>query len=152
MLHHLAYASAAPEPVCPARLADLLDVSVRNNTRDGISGVLLYHDQSFFQVLEGERQAVEQCYMRILGDSRHSGVLRLWSQRVEERVFSHWAMGYAGPDQLPQVQSSAQDRLIRLLRLREAGPANEPVALALTRQMYKRFRFGMMRYSGPILT
>ncbi|TGD65703.1 BLUF domain-containing protein [Tabrizicola sp. WMC-M-20] len=152
MFHHLAYTSAAPEPLCPDRLADLLEVSVRNNTRDGITGVMLYHDQSFFQVLEGERCAVERCYMRILGDTRHVGVLRLWNQPVDERVFSHWAMGYAGPDPLYGYKGPAQDCLTRLLRLAGRSAANEPVALALTRQMYNRFRFGMMRCGGPILT
>lgn len=151
MLHHIAYTSAAPEPVGPDLLAGLLEVSVRNNTRDGITGVLLYHDQAFFQVLEGERDAVEACYARVLCDPRHAGLLRLWNQPTEDRVFAHWAMGYAGPDQVQWFTGPAQDSLTRFLRLRDGTPGKEPVALALTRQMYKRFRFSMMPYNGPIL-
>lgn len=152
MTHHIAYTSAAPEPVDPGLLASLLKVSVRNNTRDGITGVLLYHDQSYFQILEGEKDVVEACYARIVCDPRHVGVLRLWNQTAEERVFSHWAMGYAGPDQLQLFEGAAQDRLTRFMRHRNGETAGEPVALALARQMYKRFRFGMARYGGPILT
>lgn len=150
MLHHIAYASAAPEPVGPDLLASLLEISVRNNMRDGLSGVLLYQDQSFFQVLEGEKNAVERCYARILGDARHVGVLRLWSQPVDERVFAQWPMGYAGPEDAQRFDGAAQDSLLRFLRLRSDAPSREPVGLALTRQMYKRFRFAA-RYSGPIL-
>lgn len=152
MLHHIAYTSAAPEPVTPEHLTQILKVSERNNARDAITGILLYHDQDFFQVLEGEKDAVEACFARIVGDTRHTGVLRLWNQPVDDRVFAHWVMGYAGPDHIQVFTSPSQDSLTRFLRLRDDAPGKVPVALALARQMYKRFRFSMMPYSGPILT
>jgi hypothetical protein len=39
-----------------------LEVSQRNNDRDVITGILLYNDRTFFQVLEGKQSAVEDCY------------------------------------------------------------------------------------------
>lgn len=40
----LVYVSAAAQPFSPAELETLLEKSRANNTRDGISGVLLYRD------------------------------------------------------------------------------------------------------------
>lgn len=151
MIYHIAYTSAAPEPVTPDQMAQVLQVSVHNNTRRGITGILLYHDQCFFQVLEGDKDAVERSYARIKADSRHIGVLRLWHQMAEERAFAFWAMGYAGPDLFDPVRTPAHDQLRHYLRQPAGGPQGAPVTLALARQMYKRFRFDCRPYAGPVL-
>jgi len=81
-LHHLAYVSQALSAVGPELLKNILDTSVRNNKRDGITGVLLYHDEMFFQVLEGPKAAVQHCFARILRDRRHANVSRMWDSPV----------------------------------------------------------------------
>lgn len=49
----------------------LLAVARRNNARDGLTGALLLAGSTFFQILEGDRSAVDRAYGRILGDTRH---------------------------------------------------------------------------------
>ena len=121
-------------------LASLLDVSVRNNLRDRITGVLLYHDLLFFQVLEGQRPAVERCYERIENDQRHSGVSLIWSHPVETRVFSQWAMGFAGPEEIGAHTRQAVRPVADVLRGKGPTPAANPVALRLARLMYLDFK------------
>ncbi|WP_092891658.1 BLUF domain-containing protein [Roseicitreum antarcticum] len=74
VVYQLAYVSSSRTRLYEALLNDILTVSEKNNTRDGISGILMYHDQLFFQVLEGERTCVKNCYDRILLDPRHSAI------------------------------------------------------------------------------
>ena len=75
-------------------VGQVLAESRRNNKKRQIGGVLHYGNGYFFQCLEGERQAVEDCFRRISGDKRHRDVRRLSSVKVNERMFPHWSMKY----------------------------------------------------------
>ena len=91
----LAYSSAATRPFSSKDLADLLAVSRKNNEKRGITGMLLYIDESFFQILEGPEQALHTLYETITRDDRHSNVTKLIEEPIERRTFSDWSMGYA---------------------------------------------------------
>lgn len=93
-LHRLIYASR--QCVTPAALrtevAAILQASVRNNARDGVSGLLLTHDGWFVQALEGPPDAVMTTYGRILNDRRHEGSVVLSAGPAAHREFGDWAM------------------------------------------------------------
>ena len=102
MLHHIAYVSRARTNLGSGLLSDILGVSEINNTRDGITGILMYHDLMFFQILEGQQENVIRCSARILDDERHTSVFTMLDHTVESRVFSKWAMAYCGPDRISE--------------------------------------------------
>jgi Sensors of blue-light using FAD len=77
-----------------ATVLGVVDTAVRNNTHDGVTGMMLYADGNIVQVLEGEKEAVERTFRKILTDPRHRGVEVLVEQEILERDFSHWSMGY----------------------------------------------------------
>jgi hypothetical protein len=89
----VAYASAANAPFTGQALSDLLVGARRNNARQGLTGMLLYHRESFFQVLEGPPVAVERVYDRIFADQRHTKIIKLIQEPVERRSFADWTMG-----------------------------------------------------------
>lgn len=90
----LTYVSSAVRPFTKAELSDLLAVSRRNNAGMGITGMLLYKDGNFMQVLEGEEAAVRALYARITGDPRHGGEIVLHQGYSERRQFPDWSMGF----------------------------------------------------------
>jgi hypothetical protein len=63
-------------------LAAILQSASRHNQRDGITGMLLYAEGNFLQVIEGEPAAV------------HRNVTVLLEDALSERHFSQWSMGY----------------------------------------------------------
>jgi hypothetical protein len=89
----LVYASAAKSPFGTEELATLLRGARANNSRLDITGVLLHHQGSFLQVLEGDPVAVEKLFERIGRDPRHDRLLVLGRFEVEERAFGEWSMG-----------------------------------------------------------
>lgn len=95
-LSHLIYCSAAAYEFSDADLAALLLKSRTNNATLGITGMLLYTERSFFQILEGERQKVEQLYKYIKTDHRHSKVVTIIQEPITRRAFDDWTMGYVG--------------------------------------------------------
>jgi hypothetical protein len=72
----------------------IIEVSVANNKRDGITGMLVSTGRLFFQLLEGPDEAVDRLYKRILDDPRHESVLLLAEETGDlDRLCPDWAMG-----------------------------------------------------------
>jgi hypothetical protein len=93
MLVRLMYASRASETVRPDALNAILKKSTLNNPAIGVTGVLCFSGEIFLQVLEGGRSQVSKLYNRITQDPRHSEVVLLSYEEIEERSFAGWAMG-----------------------------------------------------------
>lgn len=104
MLHHLVYMSSANGRATARELDDILAQSRRRNRADAITGLLLYHEGNFMQVLEGPEDPVQACYDRIAADPRHHDVLLLLSEPVAQRCFAGWDMAYMPFDDLPSAQ------------------------------------------------
>ncbi len=93
-LFQLIYVSAASAPLAPVQLRELLSVARKNNHSVNVSGMLVYHDQCFLQVLEGPYVAVEAIFNRVCTDPRHQQVKVLLRQNIETKEFDDWSMAY----------------------------------------------------------
>lgn len=93
-IFQLVYVSSAKTKFSKAELEALLDQSRQKNARLGLSGILLYHDGNFMQLLEGEENQVRSLYAHIARDPRHHGCMILISGQVAERTFPGWTMGF----------------------------------------------------------
>lgn len=93
-LVRLLYASRAVNPVKPEELAAILRQARAYNQAHGVTGVLCCADDTFLQVLEGGRSAVNRLYNSVVVDPRHREVELLDYQQITERRFAGWAMGW----------------------------------------------------------
>lgn len=93
-MYTIVYTSKSTQPVTDDDLRGILHKARSNNTELGVSGMLLYHDGCFIQVLEGERDVVRGLYKKIDGDKRHNSVVTLWDGEIAERQFDGWSMGF----------------------------------------------------------
>lgn len=64
------------------------------NARVDVTGILLYQEASFFQVLKGDRTVVETLFAKIATDKRHIGTTKIVIETIAERSFADWTMGY----------------------------------------------------------
>lgn len=94
-LIHLIYTSSATKPFSEADLIELLMKSRAKNSRVGITGMLLYTESSFFQVLEGEADKVDELAQRITQDPRHTSFVTIIREPIAKRSFGEWTMGFA---------------------------------------------------------
>jgi hypothetical protein len=94
-MHQVVYSSAAVEAFTESRLVDLLARARVNNERLSITGLLLYDEGSFLQVLEGDAPVLDALYETIGRDRRHHRVVALLRREVPERHFAKWRMGFA---------------------------------------------------------
>jgi len=93
-MFYLVYVSVAAESVAKDELLDILSKSRTANAEAGITGMLLYKDGNFMQVLEGEEDAVRALYARIRRDPRHLGIVTVVEGQREGRCFGDWSMGF----------------------------------------------------------
>jgi len=96
----LAYVSASSRDITEEDIAQILESSRRNNKQDNITGMLLYRSGYFIQALEGEEKKVIALYNKIAEDERHRNVLTVHKQKISERTFSDWSMGFNNLDNI----------------------------------------------------
>lgn len=94
VLHRLIYASRQHVETrdLDVHVERILQVSQRNNARDGLTGLLLVHDGWFVQALEGPEVAVQRAYGRIICDRRHYDASMVAGDTVVTRAFPSWSM------------------------------------------------------------
>ncbi len=72
----------------------LLESSRKNNLKKNITGMLLYLDQHFMQLLEGNKQDLLDLLNVIGNDTRHYNLRVLFQKSIKHRCFSDWSMAY----------------------------------------------------------
>ena len=90
----LTYASTTNQEWSPEELLGLLKQSRTNNGAKNITGILLYSNGTFFQVLEGDEATVENLYTTIEKDPRHKNCTLIEKLNITERAFPYWSMGF----------------------------------------------------------
>lgn len=83
-----------------SELLDLLKQARENNTRNQITGMLLYKDGAFMQAFEGEEEVAMRLHGKILVDTRHKNIITLLSEPLESRQFTGWSMAFNNIDLL----------------------------------------------------
>ena len=91
----LVYASAQTNPMSSDELKKILAVSRERNQAVDITGILLYNNGSFLQVLEGKERKVNALYKKIEKDTRHTRLVKITTFKSNKKLFSEWSMGYA---------------------------------------------------------
>lgn len=76
-------------------LLELLEFARINNKANDVTGVLLYSEGTFMQVLEGEKENIEKLFKIIELDSRHKNIIKLVNGTSQKRNFPDWPMGFA---------------------------------------------------------
>jgi hypothetical protein len=94
-LQRIVYASAASHVYAEEQLERLLSKARESNRRSGITGMLVYHEQSFLQLIEGPGTALNSLFARLRSDQGHHRVVLLLRERVAARSFADAPMGFA---------------------------------------------------------
>ena len=97
-MYRIVYVSSAVDLFSDQALKDLLEKSRQNNHRLDITGMLLYKDGNFMQLLEGPMGAVQSLVAKIKLDPRHRGFIALLQEDKTKREFSDWEMGFTKLD------------------------------------------------------
>lgn len=105
-LIHLIYASIANVDLDDTKLIELLTKVREKNSHLNVTGMLLYCDYNFFQVIEGEELIIQTLLENIKNDPRHKNVTIIVKEPIQSRSFAKWTMGFsnATKEQLSMIE------------------------------------------------
>ncbi|HEX8426808.1 BLUF domain-containing protein [Hymenobacter sp.] len=127
-VYQVLYHSRATKPPNETDLLALLDWSRRFNAEHQITGLLLYSDNRYVQVLEGPEADVRALYTRIKKDPRHEQVVTVSEGPSPQRRFADWRMGF-GKLAVPLIDQVLE--AARQQTLYTGIPLNDPHLQAL---------------------
>ncbi len=90
----LLYTSKAVLKMSRVNLLQLLTASRTYNEQYGITGMLIYSNGYFAQLLEGEADAIHELYKAIKEDTRHTAVVTFYEGEIAKKSFAEWTMGF----------------------------------------------------------
>jgi len=96
-IHQIVYSSSANKKILKSDLVIILRKARINNKVSEITGLLMYVDEHFLQILEGDKDKVHELYNKISLDARHKDCQIIYEGDSDKRFFSRWEMAYAAP-------------------------------------------------------
>ncbi len=116
-VYHILYRSQATYFPSEAQLQDLLEWSRTYNAEHNITGLLLYSDGRFMQLIEGTEKTIHTLFDKIQQDLRHQHVVTLSEGPGAHRWFADWQMafGYLEPIELNQTLGVVETGQLPLL-------------------------------------
>lgn len=66
----------------------------QNNEANNITGMMLFSEGSFLQVLEGEDNQMDTLIKKIKKDPRHHSLVQIAAGSLKERMFGKWSMSF----------------------------------------------------------
>lgn len=114
-MHHIVYASTSFDILSTNELNGILKRARLTNAANNITGLLLYNDGNFLQVLEGEKDIIHNCYKRIGNDPRHYGIFKLLDEPITQRAFQNWSIAYISYGELSASQKEGFSSLTSMV-------------------------------------
>ena len=98
MRYAISYVSSVNSNLTEDDILKVLKYTRNWNNEHGITGILLYSDGNFFQVLEGEKELLKSLLSRIIKDERHTNVMVIFEKEVSETKFDDYQSDFISLD------------------------------------------------------
>lgn len=115
MLSQLVYVSNRKSNCTEEEIEKILASCKKNNPALNITGVLLYSNTKFIQLVEGDAKVITTLYDKIKLDARHGNPMMLSYGPIKEKSFPSWHMGskkMAGNDVDFKTDISSEDKVV----------------------------------------
>jgi hypothetical protein len=93
-VYQVVYSSFESKNLSTTDLDEIITISQKNNSKKDITGILLYSEGTFLQLLEGNKSDILNLYNTIVKDPRHSQISKILEIQNGTRIFKDWSMGF----------------------------------------------------------
>ena len=108
MLFHLTYRSIAIPEITIEQIGEILKTARNFNSKNDISGCLVFSKGYFIQLLEGSKDTIEELMDSIERDKRHTNIDILSQGEMKKRIFETWDMAYLKPSEKMQSDKAVE--------------------------------------------
>ena len=98
MRYAISYVSTVSSSLYDEEIQEALHFSKNWNNDNSITGILLYSQGNFFQVLEGDQEKLKKLFQRIKDDERHYDIITIFEKEVEAQKFDEYNAGFISLD------------------------------------------------------
>ena len=107
-LYTFVYCSRAAEGVDDVEVGRIVESAQCRNLARGITGVLVFGNGVFFQLIEGPATQIRRLIASLHSDPRHYDIVSLdWSEERRERLYPNWEMERVKTDDIRAVLNDA---------------------------------------------
>lgn len=97
-IFRLVYISQAANYICYSDIQKIIETAQEHNEMNGLTGALIFKDQHFIQILEGEEHVVFETLGRIIQDRRGHHLRVLVESHSNQRIFDRWPLAFYDGD------------------------------------------------------
>jgi len=101
-------------------IGNLVSTAHQNNKQLGLTGVLFYENDHFFQTIEGKESNLRKIYTAIEKDNRHNRIIKLIDEPIRARTFNDWSLETFYVDN-PDLINPQTLKLLRELYIQNFG-------------------------------
>lgn len=107
----IAYTSNASPGLSLASVQDFVRKAAAFNMQAGVTGVLLFDGERFFQYIEGPEDGLSVAFARVIHSEAHTDITELGRARTGGRHFPYWSMRVLSTDErdISKLVASAWD-------------------------------------------
>lgn len=98
MHYAICYVSTLSPNISKSQIETLLEFSRDSNNQKEITGILLYSQGNFLQVLEGEKEQVRSLYKSIEKDSRHYDITPIFRKDITKPAYKEYEVDFLSVD------------------------------------------------------
>ena len=91
-MYYCVYMSTASNPLPDHELMNIKQKSKTESEKFGVTGLLVFHRNTFIHYYEGDKAAVSKMLASVTKDKRHKGVSLVGEGQVEARQFNNASM------------------------------------------------------------
>lgn len=122
MLDCIVYTSTATASLPAEAIGGLIGQARAFNEGHGITGLLIYCDLKFMQLIEGDPAAVGALYERIRRDPRHANIRLLHRGPQARRFFPAWSMALHDAHAVPDAERARLSNFLDEMLSASASP------------------------------
>lgn len=97
MRYAISYVSTAT-PNSREDIQKLLEETRASNLENNISGILLFSEGNFFQVLEGSKDQIKSLYTVIAKDKRHRNLIKIFERPIQEEIYDGYECDFVSEE------------------------------------------------------
>ncbi len=101
----ICYVSTATKGIDRDKIHDLFNNSCQKNIAQSISGILLYNEGNFMQILEGTKSHLMTLFQSIKKDSRHNDIITLLDKPIPYSLFKGYNSGFSTIENNEHIES-----------------------------------------------
>ena len=139
-MYQLTYSSISSDGLRLEDLNNILEEAKAKNASMNISGCLIHHNETFVQILEGNKQHVLEIFEKIKNDSRHHTIKLLWDNSIDQRYFVEWNMAFYRPK-----DNDSQSFVENILMLSEYSDKSTSALLSFWAEIGKVLRSNLLK-------